>query len=199
MFELKKHVKERLIKRTEGIISLLLIVLLVPFYSVAAILEEVGRYQSALRGLDSAISSSEMSVLAQYDQFLMDRFALLAIDQNKNIDQQFLSYLKKQDTQDTRSFSLSNAQTKATGVYPLADIEVLYQQINEFSTYTVPTKLILEGVNCCNSEEGRTSSAAVADQGSDNTHPAPFCGYRHSGCESPCHTFFHRCDAVLLR
>ena len=35
MFELKKHVKERLIKRTEGIISLLLIVLLVPFYSVA--------------------------------------------------------------------------------------------------------------------------------------------------------------------
>ena len=106
MFELKKHVKERLIKRTEGIISLLLIVLLVPFYSVAAILEEVGRYQSALRGLDSAISSSEMSVLAQYDQFLMDRFALLAIDQNKNIDQQFLSYLKKQDTQDTRSFSL---------------------------------------------------------------------------------------------
>lgn len=94
MFELKKHVKERLIKRTEGIISLLLIVLLVPFYSVAAILEEVGRYQSALRGLDSAISSSEMSVLAQYDQFLMDRFALLAIDQNKNIDQQFLSYLK---------------------------------------------------------------------------------------------------------
>lgn len=147
MFELKKHVKERLIKRTEGIISLLLIVLLVPFYSVAAILEEVGRYQSALRGLDSAISSSEMSVLAQYDQFLMDRFALLAIDQNKNIDQQFLSYLKKQDTQDTRSFSLSNAQTKATGVYPLADIEVLYQQINEFSTYTVPTKLILEGVN----------------------------------------------------
>lgn len=147
MFELKKHVKERLIKRTEGIISLLLIVLLVPFYSVAAILEEVGRYQSALRGLDSAISSSEMSVLSQYDQFLMDRFALLAIDQNKNIDQQFLSYLKKQDTQDTRSFSLSNAQTKATGVYPLADIEVLYQQINEFSTYTVPTKLILEGVN----------------------------------------------------
>ena len=72
---------------------------------------------------------------------------MLAIDQNKNIDQQFLSYLKKQDTQDTRSFSLSNAQTKATGVYPLADIEVLYQQINEFSTYTVPTKLILEGVN----------------------------------------------------
>ena len=158
MFELKKHVKERLIKRTEGIISLLLIVLLVPFYSVAAILEEVGRYQSALRGLDSAISSSEMSVLAQYDQFLMDRFALLAIDQNKNIDQQFLSYLKKQDTQDTRSFSLSNAQTKATGVYPLADIEVLYQQINEFSTYTVPTKLILEGVNMlkdqrCSSEQ----------------------------------------------
>lgn len=147
MIKLKKHTKEYLIKKTEGIISLLLVLLLVPFYSVAAILEEVGRYQSALRGLDSAISASETSVLAEYDQFLMDRFALLAVDQNKNIDQQFLSYLKKQDTQDTRSFSVNAAQTKASGVYPLADIEVLYQQINEFSTYTVPTKLILEGVN----------------------------------------------------
>ena len=136
-----------LIKRTEGIISLLLVLLLVPFYSVAAILEEVGRYQGALRGLDSAISASEMSVLAQYDQFLMDRFALLAVDQNENISQQFLTYLKKQDTQDTRSFSISNAQTGVDGVYPLADIEVLYQQINEFSTYTVPTKLVLEAVN----------------------------------------------------
>ena len=125
MIKLKKHTKERLIKKTEGIISLLLVLLLVPFYSVAAILEEVGRYQSALRGFDSAISASETSVLAEYDQFLMDRFALLAIDQNKNIDQQFLSYLKKQDTQDTRSFSVNAAQTKASGVYPLADIEVL--------------------------------------------------------------------------
>ena len=50
MFELKKHVKERLIKRTEGIISLLLIVLLVPFYSVAAILEEVGRIRALCEG-----------------------------------------------------------------------------------------------------------------------------------------------------
>ena len=147
MIKLKKHTKERLIKKTEGIISLLLVLLLVPFYSVAAILEEVGRYQSALRGFDSAISASETSVLAEYDQFLMDRFALLAIDQNKNIDQQFLSYLKKQDTQDTRSFPVNAAQTKASGVYPLADIEVLYQQINEFSSYTVPMKFILEGFN----------------------------------------------------
>ena len=147
MIRLKKHTKERLIKRTEGIVSIFLIVLLAPFYSVAAILEEVGRYQSAVRGFDSAISASETSVLAGYDQFLMDRFALLAVDQNTNINQQFLSYLNKQDTQDTRSFSVNIAQTKASGVYPLADIEVLYQQINEFSAYTVPTKLILEGVN----------------------------------------------------
>ena len=144
MINLKKRTKEVLIKRTEGIISLLLVLLLVPFYSVAAILEEVGRYQSALRGLDSAINSSQMSVLSQYDSFLMDRFALMAVDQGTDINKQFWSYLNKQDTIDTRSFSLS---TKAEGVYPLADIEVLYQQINEFSTYTVPTKLILEGVN----------------------------------------------------
>lgn len=76
--KLKQRTKRELIRRTEGVISLLLVLLLVPFYSVAAILMEVGRFQNAYRGLDDAIGSSEVSVLAQYDKYIKERFGLLA-------------------------------------------------------------------------------------------------------------------------
>ena len=100
--KLKQRTKRDLIRRTEGVISLLLVLLLVPFYSVAAILMEVGRFQNAYRGLDDAIGSSEVSVLAQYDKYIKERFGLLAVSQDIDIDTQFNSYLQKQDTQDTR-------------------------------------------------------------------------------------------------
>ena len=80
--KLKQRTKRELIRRTEGVISLLLVLLLVPFYSVAAILMEVGRFQNAYRGLDDAIGSSEVSVLAQYDKYIKERFGLLAVSQD---------------------------------------------------------------------------------------------------------------------
>lgn len=142
--KLKQRTKRELIRRTEGVISLLLVLLLVPFYSVAAILMEVGRFQNAYRGLDDAIGSSEVSVLAQYDEYIKERFGLLAVSQDIDIDTQFNSYLQKQDTQDTRSFSVRNGGASAEGVYPLADIETLRQQIMELSAYTVPAKLFAD-------------------------------------------------------
>ena len=140
--KIKLKTKQKIIRHTEGVISVLLVVLLVPFYSVAAILEEVGRYQSACRGLDNAISTSEISVLAQYDQYIKERFGLLAISQDIDIDTEFETYLKKQDTQDTRSFT--GGSVLAEGVYSLADIETLRQQILELSAYTVPAKLVAD-------------------------------------------------------
>ena len=140
--KIKLKTKQKIIRHTEGVISVLLVLLLVPFYSVAAILEEVGRYQSACRGLDNAISTSEISVLAQYDQYIKERFGLLAISQDIDIDTAFETYLKKQDTQDTRSFT--GGSVLAEGVYSLADIETLRQQILELSAYTVPTKLVAD-------------------------------------------------------
>ena len=141
---LKKRTKETLIKRTEGMISILLVLLLVPFYSVAAILAEVGRFQNAYRGLDNSIGASEVSVLAQNDTYLMSRFGLLAVDQNIDIKRQFDAYLKKQDTQDTRSFSIRSTGTKAEGVYPLADVAIMRQQIEELAKVLVPAKVVMD-------------------------------------------------------
>ncbi len=148
--KLKERTKQALIKRTEGIISLLLILVMVPFYMVAGVLEEMGRYQSALRGMDSAVSASEVSVLAQYDSFLRSRFGLLAVNQEIDISDQFEKYLGKQNTQDTRSFSVSRSETGADGVYPLANTAVLQQQITEYSSYVVPAKLVMDFGNFSN-------------------------------------------------
>ena len=142
--KLKLRTKQALIRRTEGIISVLLVVLLVPFYSVAAILAEVGRFQGAYRGLDSAISASEVSVLAQYDSYIKQRFGLLAISQDIDIGSQFRSYLKKQDTINSRSFTLKDYQITADGVYSLADTDILREQILELAAYTVPAKIIAD-------------------------------------------------------
>lgn len=144
--------RSKLKKDTCGAISLMLALLIVPFYSVAGIMVEMSRYKSALSGLDDAVNTSAMAVLAQYDQFLMDRFGLFAIGQSesssldngftgqKSIQKQFSNYLKAQDTTDTRSFDLTSIQ--AEGVYPLADLDVLESQINAYASAAVPTMLV---------------------------------------------------------
>ena len=50
--------KDKMIKNTCGAISLMLALLVVPFYAVAGILVEASRYQSALTGLDDAMNTS---------------------------------------------------------------------------------------------------------------------------------------------
>mgnify|MGYP004648698913 FL=1 len=144
--------RSKLKKDTCGAISLMLALLIVPFYSVAGILVEMSRYKSALSGLDDAVNTSAMAVLAQYDQFLMNRFGLFAIGQSesnsfdngftgqKSIQKQFSNYLKAQDTTDTRSFDLTSIQ--AEGVYPLADLDILESQINAYASSAVPTMLV---------------------------------------------------------
>lgn len=61
--------KDKMIKNTCGAISLMLALLVVPFYAVAGILVEASRYQSALTGLDDAMNTSALSVLSDYDSF----------------------------------------------------------------------------------------------------------------------------------
>lgn len=106
--------KDKMIKNTCGAISLMLALLVVPFYAVAGILVEASRYQSALTGLDDAMNTSALSVLSDYDSFLQSRFGLLAMAQNddpsvdngytgnKDLEEAFQKYLNAQDTTDTR-------------------------------------------------------------------------------------------------
>ena len=127
--------KQKWIKGTRGAISLLLALLLLPFYSLAAVLVEAGRYQSAVRALDGALGSSAFSVLANYDSYLKERFGLLALSQDGDLTNSAMGYLNNIQLTDLSSVSL--ASVSAQGMYPLADISVLRRQVLEYSKLTV--------------------------------------------------------------
>lgn len=141
---MKNGVRGKRARRAQGIISLLLAILMLPFFSLAAVLVEAGRYQSSVKALDAAMGSSSFSVLAHYDSFLKDRFGLLALDQEQNVDELFASYLGSQQLSDMAGVRLDT--TEADGVYPLADTSILRQQIMQYSSVLVPSKLVQDSL-----------------------------------------------------
>ena len=64
---MKKSTIEKIKKDTRGAISILLACLMLPFFSLSAMWIEMGRYQSAVNALDSALGSSAYSTLSNYD------------------------------------------------------------------------------------------------------------------------------------
>ena len=129
-------------KGTRGAISLLLALLLLPFYSLAAVLVEAGRYQSALRALDAALGSSAYSVLAGYDSFVKDRFGFLSISQDDDLNTAAAAYLNSIQLTDLNSVSLSSVS--ARGMYPLAETAVLRRQVLEYSRLMVPAAVVMD-------------------------------------------------------
>lgn len=136
----RKHgiTKAELRKKEEGVISILLAVLMVPFLSLAALMIEVGRFQSAMRSIDESIGISAFSVLSGYDSYLLDRFGLLALAQQKEKTPEsiFQTYFYKQLTVDDRAMKAETFQVN--GISPLADTDVLKQQIESYYSVTGP-------------------------------------------------------------
>lgn len=140
--------KHKWINGTKGAISLLLAMLLLPFYSLAAVLVENMRYQSAVRTLDELLGTSSVSTLSQYDKHLKDRFGLLAVEQSDSDDaltDSTLFYLEKNQLIDTAGIDMD--RVSATGMYPLADTRVLRHQVEEYSKVLVPAKLVTDGLH----------------------------------------------------
>lgn len=132
------------INGTKGAISLLLAMLLLPFYSLAAMLVEAGRYQSAVKTLDGALGSSAISTLANFDTYLKDRFGLLAISQDGDLTSTMSGYLNGMELTDMSSVDLTGVS--AEGMYPLADTTVLRRQVLEYSKVLVPAKVVTDGI-----------------------------------------------------
>ena len=132
----------RWINGTKGAISLMLAALMLPFYSLAAILIETQRYQSSVRALDELLGTSSVSVLANYDKYLHDRFGLLAVAQSPEenaLSASLLSYLNKNQLTDIAGLDMDSVS--ATGLYPLANTAVLRRQIEEYGKFLVPAKV----------------------------------------------------------
>lgn len=133
------------INGTKGAISLFLAVLMTPFLTIALMLVEVGRYNSAVSLLDEVMSISSISTLANYDSYLHDRWGLLALDQGVDLQTVYADNLENNVQIMGDSLKVNKMTLNAT--YDLAQSNVLRAQILEYSKLNVPTKLAMEVFN----------------------------------------------------
>lgn len=143
--KLKKFNPLKYINGTKGAIALFLAVLMTPFLTIAMLLVETGRYNSAVSILDEALGVSSMSTLANYDEYLQDRWGLLGISQDIDISTTYTENIDKNSSVLGDSLTLNSIQ--ANGMYPLSDSEILYNQIMEYSKLNAPTTLVTNFLN----------------------------------------------------
>jgi len=143
--KIKAFFNKHIANGSKGAISLFLAVLMTPFLSIAMILVEVGRYNSCVSVLDESMGISLNSILANYDEYIHDRFGILSIDQETEIGTEFTDTLLENGN--IMGDSLTIHSSKAEGIYPLSTSEILKSQLLEFSKLQAPTKLVFEGLN----------------------------------------------------
>lgn len=157
------------INGTKGVISLFLAILMVPFVMLAGVLIDAARIRSATAIFDEALCNASNSTLGTYDQFLKERFGLLAIAQSSGdgsynaqdfIEDTFTYYM--QENLKTLNKAFTDYAAEAIGVYPLSEKEMLRTEILEYSKYTVPTKLIINGLSIDSIISSLTSSMSMA-------------------------------------
>lgn len=146
----------RYINGTKGVISLFLAILMVPFVSIAGALINAARVNSAIAVFDEALCNASNSTLGTYDEFLKSRFGLLAMAQNtagggggysvENLISETFKFYMEQNL-GALSNIFFNVDTTAAGVYPLSDTDVLLTEVMEYSKYTVPTKMVIDGLS----------------------------------------------------
>lgn len=148
---------KRYVNGTKGVISIFLAILMVPFVSIAGMLINAGRINSAVAIFDEALCNASNSTLGTYDEFLRSRFALMAISQdtsNNNvhatgsysadtfIDDLFNYYMEKNVGSLSSTYNTTN--TNAVGLYQLANTSVLEASVLQASKFTVPAKLVAD-------------------------------------------------------
>lgn len=161
----------RYVNGTKGVISLFLAILMIPFVTIAGSLVNAARINSAVAVFDEALCNASNSTLGTYDEFLQKRFGLLAMSQNTAsygsgytvqdlISETFEFYMEQ--NLGALSNTYTNFDVSAVGVYPLADTDVLLSQVLEAGKYTVPAKLIIDGLSLDNLLDSLTGSLDLA-------------------------------------
>lgn len=142
----------------KGVIALFLAILMLPFGSIAGILITAARIDSAVAIFDEALCNASNSTLGTYDSFLRKRFGLLAMSQEISgansvsndavaglIGDTFDYYMEQ--NLGSLSNTYFNYSSEVSGVYPLADNNVMLSEILNYSRYSVPVKLVEEGID----------------------------------------------------
>lgn len=128
------------INGVKGAISLFMAVLMTPFLTIAMLLVETGRYNSAVSILDELLGVSSISTLANYDSFMKDRWGLMALPQEEPLKDIYNVYLSENSGIMGDSLQINSLEVE--GMYPLSDRDILVNQLMEFSKLNAPTELV---------------------------------------------------------
>jgi hypothetical protein len=81
-------------KRTQGVITIFLIIIMIPMMTLGVVLIDGARVRSAKMIVQEAADIAAMSVLSDYNTLLKDEFGLFAINDSSSAQSKFSSYLK---------------------------------------------------------------------------------------------------------
>lgn len=137
-----KKEKNRL--RIRGAISLFMVIILMPFITVAGILVEAGKYNSAVSIADEAMGVSATSTLANYDRYLRERWGLSALSQQLSVNDVFADNLEYNGNVLGKNLTFNKVSARGLPEYALSNNDLLKSQIYEFSKLNAPTKLASE-------------------------------------------------------
>ncbi|MCQ2414651.1 MAG: hypothetical protein MJ063_01190 [Lachnospiraceae bacterium] len=116
-------------------------ILMTPFLSIAVMLVDTGRYNSAVSVLQETMDMAALSTLAEEDPYLRDRWGLHAIDYRKEISEEFEKNLRDNNLLGS---TISIDKVSAEGLLDLSDSDIFAHQIEEFSKLNAPTELLFE-------------------------------------------------------
>lgn len=137
--------KAKLKKACMGSISILLCLLLTPFLSLALGLVEYSRYQEVLEITDEIYELTGISVLSDYDNYIHNRFGLLATTQDNEFADGADGLLE--DNIKVLGNQVTLTDPSFTGKLSLANTETLRQQVVDFSELTSTTAVLAEDFN----------------------------------------------------
>lgn len=153
---MKRLTKDKMKRFSKGAISVFLAFVLTGVLSLAALIVETSRYQTAIQQLDEASINSALSVLAGYDTDLEKRFGLYGIDSEKtsaeDIFSEYLHFNSENSTSATYSAGgisklYDITSTGAELKYDLANYQVLKRQILENQKYRAPLNMASEVID----------------------------------------------------
>lgn len=138
----------------QGIISIMLCIVMLPFLSMASMLIETYRYQHVIESLEEISELAGVSVLTDYDSYLNDRFGLLAVSQenlSNDIYTEFSSYFEENLGMLGGTVTMKKAQAKAQGGSSLKETFLVEQELLDYCemnlTVDVTTDLLEEIIN----------------------------------------------------
>ncbi len=141
----KKFFKANFKKGIRGSISILLCLLMTPFLTIALGLVEYSRYQQVLEITNEIYELTGISVLADYDQYIHNRFGLLATTQESDFTENGGALLE--NNAHLLGNQITLADPSIAGGMSLNDTDILRKQVLDFSELTVSTSVLAEDFN----------------------------------------------------